>query len=124
MSIFKQKEFISHSGKFLNWKIDCDDFTDEDFDTLAFIVSQKFTFNRVIGVPTGGVPFANALTQYIDKKADDYTLIVDDVLTTGESMIAEAQKISSYDAIGVVIFSRIKNYPDWIHPIFEYWGNF
>ena len=39
-------------------------------------------------------------------------------------MIAEAQKISSYDVIGVVIFSRIKNYPDWIHPIFEYWGNF
>lgn len=127
MSIFKQKEFVSHSGKILSWKIDCDDFTDEDLDTLAFIVSQKFIFNDVIGIPTGGMRFANALTQYIDKKAE-YSLIVDDVLTTGKSMIAESKKISScscsYDAIGVVIFSRIKNYPDWIHPIFEFWGNF
>lgn len=121
MSIFKQIVFKSHSGELLNWKIDCDDFTDEDLDTLAFIVSQKFIFNRVIGIPTGGMRFANALTQYIDKKAT-YPLIVDDVLTTGKSMIAEAKKISSCScsyAIGVVIFSRIENYPDWIHPIFK-----
>jgi len=128
MSIFKQTDFTSHSGKILSWKIECDDLTKEDLDTLAFIVSRKFIFNDVIGIPTGGMRFANALTQYIDKKAT-YPLIVDDVLTTGKSMIAEAKKLShcsceTYTAIGVVIFSRIENYPDWIHPIFKLSGNF
>jgi len=128
MSIFKKIDFTSHAGKSLNWKIECDDLTDEDLETLAYIVSRKFIFNDVIGIPTGGMRFANALTQYIDKAAT-YPLIVDDVLTTGKSMIAEAEKLShcsceTYTAIGVVIFSRIANYPDWVHPIFELNGNF
>ena len=61
--------------------------------------------------------FANALTQYIDKTAD-YPLIVDDVLTTGKSMNEEYQKLG-YAAVGVVIFSRIENYPVWVYPIFK-----
>lgn len=122
MSIFKKIDFISHAGNLLKWKIDCDDLTDEDLATLAVLVSRKFSFNNVMGIPTGGTRFANALTPYITKTAD-VPLIVDDVLTTGKSMTEFYQKLA-HPAIGVVIFSRVAYYPVWVYPIFELNGNF
>ena len=38
MSIFKKGVFTSHSGVDLLWKIDCDDLTDQDLDTLAYSI--------------------------------------------------------------------------------------
>lgn len=113
-TLFTVSDFIAHSGLSLSWKIDCDALTDNDIDTLAYLVGRKLSFGSVEGIPRGGLRFAKALYPYITAGAH---LIVDDVLTTGGSM--EAARKSSSD-IGVVIFSRGILVPNWIHPIFRY----
>jgi hypothetical protein len=112
MNLFERKTFNSHSGLPLQWKIECDALTVEDLSTLAFLVSLKYRFGSVVGVPTGGLRFASALQPYCTSGP---RLIVDDVLTTGKS-INEYKKFD--DDIGVVIFSR-GSCPDWVTPIFE-----
>ncbi len=125
-SLFKKKNFIMHSGEKSDFKIECDNLTNVDLETLAYLISKKFSFNGVYGVPRGGVRLADALKKYIDRDAIDY-LIVDDVLTTGNSMIEAAKKFRDRRSlVGVVIFSRSKyTIPQWIHPIFnmyEWWS--
>ncbi len=83
--MFILQDFISHSGIPLEWKIECDDLTEKDINTLAFIIGKRFKFGSVRGVPTG------------------------------RSMKEEYQ----VGDIGVVIFSRTKDYPTWITPLFE-----
>lgn len=109
--MFNHGTFISHSGKQLSFKIECDDLTDNDLETLAKLVSKRLQFGRIKSVPTGGDRFAAALQKYCTKGP---TLIVDDVFTTGRSM--EKARESPYD-LGVVIFARSKC-PCWITPIF------
>lgn len=103
MSIFIQKVFKMHSGGEGHFKIECDGLTDEDWATLAFIVSRHFTFSKVVGVPRGGLKFAEALAPYVSD--DGPTLIVDDVLTTGRSM-EEARAQIGPVSFGVVAFAR------------------
>jgi len=109
-----------HSGEKGNFKIECDALTDKDLETLAYLISKRFEFNGVYGIPTGGTRLAKALKKYRNKKAIDY-LIVDDVITTGKSMIEASNKLRGREPIiGVVIFSRSKNpIPRWIYPIFD-----
>lgn len=116
-TLFKNIPFISHSGQSLDWKIDCDSLTNEDLDTLARLVSTKIKFGEVIGIPTGGLRFANTLKKYITR-GNIYLLVVDDVLTTGKSM-KEYYNFQGKPTIGVVIFARTQHYPIWITPIFE-----
>lgn len=113
-NLFVKRSFTSHSGVDLDWKIDCDALSEEDIETLAFIISRTFSFGRVVGVPTGGLRLAAALEKYA---TDGGVLIVDDVLTTGKSMEEARDKVSE-DVMGAVIFAR-GDYPDWIFPIFE-----
>jgi len=125
-SLFEKKEFIMHSGEKSDFKIECDMLTNGDIQTLAYLISKKFKFNGVYGVPRGGIRLAEALKRYVDKRALDF-LIVDDVLTTGNSMIEAAKKFKDRRSlVGVVIFSRSKyTIPRWIHPIFnmyEWWS--
>lgn len=110
--MFKKQDFTSHAGLSLNWKIECDDLTDEDIETLAWVVSRKFTFGSVKGIPRGGLRLAAALEQYCTTGP---RLLVDDVLTTGSSLVAEYSK----GDIGVVIFAR-GNCPKWVTPIFQF----
>lgn len=120
MSLFKLKKFTSHSGLFLNWKIDCDALSYKDWKTLAKIISDKYPFKNVYGIPRGGVKLARALQPYIDHSSP-FILIVDDVLTTGNSM--ERMRHQHVDItpikniIGVVVFARHKP-ADWIKPLF------
>ena len=58
MSLYDLNEFRSHSGKLLNWKVDCDALTSKDWECLAFIISENVKFNKVIGIPIGGIPLA------------------------------------------------------------------
>lgn len=111
--MFRKHVFKSHSGLELNWKIECDDLTQEDIDTLAFIISNKFKFGSVYGIPNGGIRMAKALDKY-SLSGSFSRLLVDDVLTTGGSMEKEYKE----GDIGVVIFSRGKC-PSWITPIFQ-----
>lgn len=116
MSLFVDKQFTSHAGMRLDFKIDCDALTGSDIETLARIVAQKHVFSEVIGVPRGGLRLAAALEQY--RMTTGCLLIVDDVLTTGTSMEEACAQYSRDDVEGVVIFAR-GLCPTWIKPIFQ-----
>jgi hypothetical protein len=123
-SIFVKKDFISHSSKQLQWKIDCDALSDEDVETCAWLIAQKIKFfGSVIGIPTGGTRLAYALQKYTSYyMRDDRILIVDDVLTIGESMGKEfdiiSKKYPNSIIAGAVIFAR--SIPQtWITPLFQ-----
>jgi orotate phosphoribosyltransferase-like protein len=124
MSLFRKNAFVSHSGIPLEFKIECDALTEEDWKTLAYIVSKRFQFRSVFGVPEGGRPFEMALRDYTSDGAK-HVLIVDDVLTTGNSMEQTRevlkQSFDYSDIIGVVVFARGET-AHWIHPIFQMWG--
>lgn len=115
MSLFKSGEFTLHSGKVSNFLIDAEALTDEDLDALAkLVITQGFNtgkFKQIIGVPRGGLRFAEALKKQSPLDAKSSTvLLVDDVYTTGESLKAacEEQKknTSVIDIYGLVIFDR------------------
>lgn len=120
-NIFRSGEFISHSGKLLPYKINCDALTSDDMDTIASIIASKIEFDRVIGIPTGGIRLQFALGKYIGLA--QRILIVDDVLTTGASMEERKQALmddhNGYvpEIIGWVIFAR-GELPDWINAVF------
>lgn len=125
MSLFKKTDWTMGSGGVAHYKINGEALTDEDFDALAFIVSEKLrTFaNReksairtVYGATATGERFAKAFDPYVDSWGS-ITLIVDDVLTTGTTMENAKMRYGVADALGVVIFAR-GNVPDWVKPIF------
>jgi hypothetical protein len=107
-------EFRSHSGMLLTYKINCDDFTDEDWCGCAEIIRRVLVFRCVIGVPTGGLKLQKALIPFINPTGP--VLIVDDVFTTGRSM--EDYRLRYQEpVIGAVIFARGPT-PAWICPLF------
>ena len=122
MTLFVKENFISHAGKELDFKIECDGLSHKDWETLAYIVSKKYKFRNVIGVPKGGLKLSQPLQRYNDHSSNNI-LIVDDVLTTGMSMEEVKKKLNSkiYNIIGIVVFAR-NSCPEWINPIFKMWG--
>ncbi len=127
MPLFQSGSFTLNSGLTSPLKIECDALNEHDWATLAYLVSSKYDFRRVTGVPTGGTIFAKALQPYASRNPSHPHLIVDDVLTTGgsmERMKAELQtKKTIYDTVylGIVVFSR-NDPPEWIRPIFQMWA--
>ena len=99
MDLFQECDFISHAGLHLTWKIEMDALTDAEWAACAKMVMeyQKRPFYKAVGIPRGGVKFADALNKYASGNPQDEIMVVDDVYTTGTSFrefIAE-------------------NYPDW-----------
>ena len=127
MSLFELKDFKMHSGGIGKWKIECDNLTDADWDTVAYWISEKIDFKFVRGIPTGGIKLQNALFKYRDP-GSDVCLIVDDVLTTGKSMedykqILDINRIMGTGVnkiVGIVLFAR-GECPSWVQPIFKMW---
>lgn len=119
--LFERKEFISHAGQKLDWKIECDNLSDEDIETCAWLIAQKYSFKGVVGVPRGGLRLANALVKYISKESN-IILLVDDVYTTGKSMQDSLNKLKDYGkyVIGVVIFARKEPTLPWVKSLFKY----
>lgn len=119
-NLFRFGDFSLNSGKQSFFKIDCDALTDDDIDTLAFMIQKELRFSKVVGIPRGGVRLAKSLENW--KKQYGPTLIVDDVLTTGRSMEKEKEKYPEDIVIGVVIFAR-GECPEWVQPMFTmcYW---
>ncbi len=116
-NLFQSGNFILHSGSLSHWKIDCDALTNDDWATLALMISERVKFSVAIPIPCGGVKFASALRRYETGRIDrDPVLIVDDVLTTGTSM--EEKRKYYPDSIGAVVFAR-GDCPDWITPLFQ-----
>lgn len=115
--LFKFGWFASHSGFQLPWKLDLENLRDEDWEAIAEIIAWKFAFCSVYGVPKGGVRLAQALDKHVTPGYP--VLIVDDVLTTGRSMIeAKAALGNPQGAIGVVVAARGRC-PDWVWPILQ-----
>ena len=98
-NLFEVGDFISHAGKELPWKIECDAIRPEWWDGLARMVMdyQERPFYKAVGIPRGGVPFAQALNKYASGDPNDQILICDDVFTTGTSFREFIKE----------------NYPDW-----------
>jgi orotate phosphoribosyltransferase len=115
MTLFQQGKWTLHAGGVSLIKVECDALTNEDIETLAWLIAHNVVFSDVYGVPHGGKRLEAALRQYI--MPEGVRLIVDDVLTTGTSM-EEAKRLLQWDdAVGVVVFARGKC-PQWISPIF------
>jgi orotate phosphoribosyltransferase len=115
MHLFVAGEFVAHSGGVLPYKIDCDALSSSDIETIAGVMAWRLVrFSSVYGVPRGGIRLELAFQQYSTGSALDPLLIVDDVLTTGRSMI-EARARFGPNTIGFVIFAR-GPCPEWITP--------
>ena len=114
-ALVKHGWFRSRSGLQLPWKLDADALSDDDIGEIAKIITGKFAFGAVIGVPRGGLRLQRALEPH---REDGYpTLIVDDVLTTGKSMEEWRAPVPG-PVVGVVIFARGRC-PNWVWPIFQ-----
>ncbi|MBR0574349.1 hypothetical protein QJU43_06275 [Pasteurella atlantica] len=131
-NLFIQQRFQMHSGGFSDFKIECDALRETDLDTLAFLISRKFSFGGVYGIPRGGVALQKALEKYITPENKTF-LLVDDVFTTGGSMFEAKDKIladvtaQGFEKLqGVVLFARGKM-PDWIQSVLHldplFWQN-
>ena len=116
MSLFERKPYKMNSGGISRYKIECAALGDEDFATLAWLISQKGAIRAVHGVSENGRRLAGHLEQYLSD--DGVRLIVDDVLTTGGTMETAKRDLGWHDAVGVVIFAR-GSCPRWVLPIFS-----
>jgi hypothetical protein len=127
--VYVPGEFTSHSGRRLPFKIEADHYTEREMDLFGeLIVTRlwgKHHIERVIGMPKsrpGGRDNGGILAQYVRRhltpRAGGWTLIVDDVLTTGNSMEAMRRKAEAagHFCIGAVIDAR-GLLPPWIRAI-------
>lgn len=112
MPLFDNTPFVGASGRQLNWKIECDVLSWEDWECLASMaVTMMPPFSVVRGVPSGGIPFADALRSFCTPDTG-VGLVADDVWTTGGS-VARFQREWADSMIGeplelltVVAFNR------------------
>lgn len=111
MNLFRNGSFVTHSGLTLGWKIDCDALTDDDIECLAHVAfnmlenigfTDRFPM-KYIGVPSGGIRLAEALNRHYGADGGE-PFIVDDVLTTGSSMMRSMEQHGA--TRGLVIFAR------------------
>ena len=122
--LFKSINFKSHSGLDLTWKIECDVLSDPEWFTIKKMILEVMPpFREAIGIPTGGVKLAALLNEHATGKEEDPICIVDDVLTTGESMehflsLRGIEGKSVMPAIGWVVFARVQP-PSWIKALFQ-----
>lgn len=129
MNLFMTGDFTLNSGAKSPWKIECDALTKEDWEGLAAMARQFLPkFSAVVGVPRGGIPFADALRQYATGDPAHPVLIAEDVCTTGGS-IRRFRKVleedpqtvrPSWGYIGVCVFARMPEHlPYWVTALFR-----
>lgn len=122
MTLFQQGDFLLYSGLRSRFKIECDALTYADWETLAALIADRVHFGAVEGVPRGGLTLASCLERYVLRSnAKQYPLlIVDDVYTTGLSMMQ--QRGDRNHVIGIVVFARTALPHDgWIRALWQ-WG--
>jgi hypothetical protein len=121
--LFKSINFKSHSGLDLTWKIECDVLSDPEWFTIKkMILEVTPPFREAIGIPRGGIKLGDLLNEHATGKEEDPICIVDDVLTTGESMeyflSQYGRNRQPFTAIGWVVFARVQT-PDWVKALFQ-----
>ena len=120
--LFQSIDFKSHSGLDLTWKIEMDAISDAEWQTIAkMILELTPPFKEAIGIPRGGVKLGKLLNLHGTGKREDPICIVDDVLTTGESMNdfkTKRQWRNPSNYIGCVVFARNQP-PKWVKALFQ-----
>jgi len=125
--LFKLGQFTSAAGLLLDWKIECDALTKEDWDCIAHASHVKIgAFGQVYGVPSGGWALRDAFLPYVTVGAPTW-LIVDDVWTTGASMNKFVRTLIRNEQpwVGYVAFARghIEHMPNNVEA-FAYINNY
>ena len=123
LNLFQSVNFKSHSGLDLSWKIEMDALTDPDWFTITKMIMEVTPpFKEAVGIPQGGIKLGNLLNEHGTGKDEDPICIVDDVLTTGESMeyfLTQYQRNRKpFTAIGWVVFAR-SQCPGWVTALFQ-----
>ena len=120
IDLFQSVDFKSHSGLDLTWKIEMDTLSDPEWFTICrMIMEVSQPFREAIGIPRGGIKLGNLLNQHGTKKEEDPICIIDDVLTTGGSMIEYAEtEFKNENVIGWVVFARTQ-LPQWVDALFR-----
>ena len=120
--LFKSINFKSHSGLNLSWKIECDVLSDPEWATISKMIMELTPpFREAVGIPRGGIKLAALLNEFATDNEKDPICIVDDVLTTGESMkkfLSQYQRKLWPFTIGWVVFARART-PDWVSALFQ-----
>ena len=123
--LFQSVDFKSHSGLDLSWKIECDALSDSEWFTIKkMIIEYTPPFREAVGVPEGGIKLGSLLNEHATGNEEDPVCIVDDVLTTGESMeyfLSQYQRnrrLMPFMAIGWVVFVR-GPCPHWVSALFQ-----
>ena len=121
--LFQSIDFTSHSGLDLSWKIEMDALSDPEWFTIKKMIMELTPpFKEAVGIPTGGSKLGNLLNEHGTGKEEDPICIVDDVLTTGESMeyfLTQYQRNRKpFTAIGWVVFAR-GQCPGWVTSLFQ-----
>ena len=121
--LFQSIDFTSHSGLDLSWKIEMDALSDPEWFTIKKMIMELTPpFKEAVGIPTGGSKLGNLLSEHGTGKKEDPICIVDDVLTTGESMeyfLTQYQRNRKpFTAIGWVVFAR-GQCPGWVTSLFQ-----
>lgn len=98
-----------HSGRRSEYKIECDEFTDLEIDTMCQLLAKIIPpFGSVFGVPTGGTRLEDAIRPFMSVGP---ALFIDDVWTTGGSMkqyhtVMKPDHGIQCDCLKVVLFTR------------------
>ncbi len=123
MMLFIEKNFPDQNGIPPYSNIECDALDSDDWAWAAARTAERFSFRDVYGVPKGGTIFETHLRPHI-RPDGDFFLIVNDVLTTGNSMDeakhATRTRHPELPRIGVVLFARIRS-PVWIAALWQLW---
>ena len=119
--LFCEGEFRLHSGGQSSWKIECDALSSAEVALLARLVAERAgPFGPVVGVPRGGVRLAHALRRYAAPGCAT-VLLVDDVATTGRSLVEADARLRAEGVSEVrsfVLFAR-GDVPPWVGRLFQ-----
>ena len=121
--LFQSIDFKSHSGLDLSWKIEMDALSDPEWFTIKKMIMELTPpFKEAVGIPQGGIKLGDLLNEHGTGKEEDPICIVDDVLTTGESMeyfLTQYQRNRRpFTVIGWVVFAR-GQCPGWVTSLFQ-----
>jgi hypothetical protein len=105
MTMFRLGRTVLSSGAVSEFKIEYDAATDDDVACHAWMIRQLVgPFRSVHGVPRGGLRLEKALTPYCGDSGP--ALVVDDVLTTGRSLLAFGGSLGLGQWAGAVAYAR------------------
>jgi hypothetical protein len=118
MALFQKGDFDLYSGRLSDWGINCDAFTDDDWDCVANLIMERYpNFSEVHG------------PDYLEERLSKHVshggiLIVDDVYFEPTSFEIQRtywrtrQRTMNLDIQGFVVFAKIP-LPRWIRALWQ-----